>query len=340
MGETALPKIMYKKGTSIQIKSSASLLCNNLDVCRLPGKPADDCNLAVIHKSVVWIFNPKEVLAKQSKIDGAIPFKQVFCKGESSQACSAILQAKWCVLPQRTLLILASVRGIQMFEEDGSIMVFWQALSPNPVEGLAQYARGIAAVGNEHICIGTADGNILVFLVPSKGPSVKLQETLDTHQGSICDIVSDGNIMASSDETGKILIWKSGGQFVKTAEIDGFGYPCSSLCIMDDLVIAAYGSGHIRVFNSKTATILCEVCAHSRWINAIDLSQTKGLLVSVSEDTFVKVWKITTNPLNFQFLFEESVADVQLAGAKFLDDTGDRFAVTGYDSCEMVMFNK
>ena len=70
---------------------------------------------------------------------------------------------------------------------------------------------------------GTADGNILVFLVPSKGPSVKLQETLDTHQGSICDIVSDGNIMASSDETGKILIWKSGGQFVKTAEIDGFG---------------------------------------------------------------------------------------------------------------------
>ena len=53
---------------------------------------------------------------------------------------------------------------------------------------------------------------------------------------------------------------------------------------MDDLVIAAYGSGHIRVFNSKTATILCEVCAHSRWINAIDLSQTKGL---VSEFSFV-----------------------------------------------------
>lgn len=44
--------------------------------------------------------------------------------------------------------------------------------------------------------------------------------------------------------------------------------------------------------------------------------------------------------LQFEFLFEESVTDVQLAGAKFLDNDGNSFAVTGYDSSEVAMFSK
>ena len=79
-------------------------------------------------------------------------------------------------------------------------------------------------INEKIVCLGTADGKILVFIVPSKGPSVKLQETLEVHQGSICDIAADGQNMASSDETGKIILWKAGGHFTKTFEIDGFGY--------------------------------------------------------------------------------------------------------------------
>eukprot|EP00794_Sanderia_malayensis_P005118 gene5118-5767_t len=312
---------MYKRGTSVQIKSSASLLCNNLDVCAAQGKSASESKLSVVHKSVVWIFNPADVLAnsKQPSVDGASPYKQVCCKGESSQTQTAILQAKWCVLPQRTLLILASVRGMQMFEEDGSVMVFWQALSPNPTEGLAQYARGVSAIGNNHVCVGTADGNILVFKVPSKGPTVKLQETFDAHQSSICDIAADGETMASSDENGKIIVWKSGESFAKVTEINGFGFPCSSLCVVNGLVIGAYSSGHIRIFKYATGTMLCEVCAHSRLINAIDICKKSGL---------------------FEFVFEESITDVQLVGVKFLDEDGSSFGVTGYDSNEVFMFSK
>eukprot|EP00795_Rhopilema_esculentum_P012302 gene12302-2949_t len=269
---------MYKRGDSVQVKSSASILCNNLDVFKSSGKPVDECKLAVIHKSLVWVFVPKEVKLKQPT-DGALPYKQVHCKGENMHSASNILQAKWCSLPQRTLLILASVRGVQMFEDDGAVMVFWQALSPNPTEGHAQFARGISSVGDEHICIGTADGHILVFSVPTKGPAVKLQETLDEHSCSICDIASEGDRMATSDESGKIILWKAGGHFVKLIEINGYGYPCSSLCFMGDLIIGAYGSGHIRVFDSKTGSIHCEVCAHSRWINAIDISKKTGLKI-------------------------------------------------------------
>ena len=47
---------------------------------------------------------------------------------------------------------------------------------------------------------------------------------------------------------------------------------------MKDLVIGAYGSGHIRVFSATSGSILAEVCAHSRWINAIDVSKESGLV--------------------------------------------------------------
>lgn len=321
------------------LKSSASLLSNNLDVCQLPGKGPDECKLAVIHKSVVWVFTPKEVHARNNA-DSALPYKQVFCKGENSQFCSTILQAKWCVFPQRTLLILSSIRGIQAFEDDGSLMVFWQALAPNPIEGQAQYARGISVVGTEHVSIGVADGSVLVFHVPIKGPGIKLQETLNGHSHSICDIASDGDMMVTSDEVGKIIKWKAGGHFTKISEINGFGYPCSSICLLNDLVIGGYGSGHIRVFNSASGVMLAEVCAHSRWINAMDISQESGLLVSASEDSYVRVWKITHNPFNLEFLHEESITDVQLVGAKFLDKEGSTFAVTGYDSNEAFIFSK
>ena len=41
-----------------------------------------------------------------------------------------------------------------MFDENGAMMVFWQALQPHPTEGKPQFVRGIAAAGNSHICIG------------------------------------------------------------------------------------------------------------------------------------------------------------------------------------------
>ena len=82
---------MYKRGDSVQVKSSASILCNNLDVFKSSGKLVDECKLAVIHKSLVWVFVPKEVKMKQPT-DGALPYKQVHCKGENMHSSSNILQ--------------------------------------------------------------------------------------------------------------------------------------------------------------------------------------------------------------------------------------------------------
>lgn len=44
---------------------------------------------------------------------------------------------------------------VKMFDENGTMMVFWQSLQPHPKEGKPQFVRGITAVGDSYICIGT-----------------------------------------------------------------------------------------------------------------------------------------------------------------------------------------
>ena len=57
--------------------------------------------------------------------------------------------------------------------------------------------------------------------------------------------------------------------------------------------MCAYGSGHIRVFGTQTWSLICEIAAHARWITAIDVALETGHLLSVSEDSFARVWQIS-----------------------------------------------
>lgn len=322
---------MFARETSVALKASASSLCNNLAV--LSSKEKQSFTYGVVHKAFVCITN----VTKGSVVNQ----KQVFCKGEGTHSSSAVLQAKWCELPERTVLVITSVKGAQMFDPDGSIMIFWQALGESQEGVYSHFARGICAVGDKYICVGTSEGKIMVFDVPLRGTAVKLQETLGSHKVAICELEAQGGRMVSTDEEGNMTLWQSGGHFTEIIKIEGKGFPCSSVCLYKNLIIGGFATGHIRVFSALTGTMLIEVCAHARWINAMDISVEAGLLVSASEDTFVRVWKISAddNP-TMEMVFQQAITDVQLCGAKFVDLSGNMFGVTGYDLGEIVMFTK
>jgi len=314
---------MYNQ-SAVSIKSSASLLYNNLDVL----SSASGLQYAVVHKSNVWVFDAEEIQTNQAA------YRRVVCKGEGTQTSSTIMQAKWCVLPQRTLLVVGSVKGAQMFDENGSMMIFWQALQPHPKEGKPQFVRGITAAGDNRICIGTADGSIYAFDIPTKGNGVKLHDTINAHTCALTDLHALDDCMVSADDMGKIILWKVGGAVTKTLEIEGFGFPCTSVRLHENFIIAAYGSGHLRKFNRKTGTIIVEVAAHAKWINAMDLSQDGTLVVTASEDTFLRLFDVET----FELKFQKAITDVQLTGVRFMDAIDNSFGVTGYDSSEITIF--
>ena len=57
-----------------------------------------------------------------------------------------------------------------------------------------------------------------------------------------------------------------------------FSSPCSSLKLWNDVIIAAYGSGHVRLFNAATGRISAEAAAHARWITALDVTPKTGIV--------------------------------------------------------------
>ncbi|XP_036955286.1 WD repeat-containing protein 54 isoform X1 [Acanthopagrus latus] len=111
---------MYHKEKSIQIKNSASALYNNLSVMRIA--PRRLTYFTVVHANVVNMIT--------ASWDGLnYSHRQLQSKEPNvATSTSLIMQAAFCALPSRDLLVVTSQKGIQMYESDGSIMVYWHAL--------------------------------------------------------------------------------------------------------------------------------------------------------------------------------------------------------------------
>eukprot|EP00743_Colponemidia_sp_Colp-15_P001473 GILK01001612.1.p1 GENE.GILK01001612.1~~GILK01001612.1.p1 ORF type:complete len:337 (-),score=44.81 GILK01001612.1:145-1122(-) len=260
----------------------------------------------------------------------------------SYRDAASVMQAKFVNVGQRPLLVLTTLFGAQIWNADGSRMLFFlPASSGRPVPADQQsFFRGIALVRSEdqreQICVGTSAGDVLVITVDSGNFS--LADTLSVHESSITDLAfsSTGRrpFLASSDDTGHISVWS-------TPNADGFkhkgmlrGPTCliSSLCAMDNMVIAGYASGHIRIFDTSAMVIQVEIAAHVRSINALALHPSKPLLASVAEDTVVNVWSLpTADSPDVALLFAAAVPDQLLTGVTFWGPTHDNLAVSSYD---------
>ncbi|XP_062901236.1 WD repeat-containing protein 54 isoform X2 [Mobula hypostoma] len=285
---------MYKKEKGIQIKSSASALYNNLSV--LPITHKNLTYFAVIHGGLVNMVS--------ASADGLnFSHRQLQSKeGGMGHGTSLIMQASWCVLPSRILLVLASQKGIQMYESDGSIMVYWHAMDTPEAQTDAVFARGIAATRSNYICVGTSTGSILVFNIPPKGTNITMSEVLEEHRDPITDIACDSSEdkgcnadMVTADDSGLLCVWKSGEDFTLINKISSYGVTCSSVRMWNGMIAAGYGSGQIQIFDAATATVHLAVNAHARWISTLDIAPQNGKLLSGAEDSFVHIWRLFWN---------------------------------------------
>lgn len=328
---------MYSKTKPITMKSSTSNICNNLTV--LSSIERGVLNYAVVHKYLVNMVC--------TSTDGTVvTHKQVIYKEPSAAqpGNSMIMQAKWVNLKNgRSLLVVTALKGIQIFEHDGAVMVYWHALgdiaSSEGTENVT-FARGIAGAGESLVFIGTQEGEILAFDIPVKGTNVQLAHTLKAHTCAVTDITSSGDYVVSADEDGNIIMWKVIGTHVQQCgQIAGNGEPCSSVALWKGIIVAAFGNGQLVVYDFTSGKIGAIVNAHARWINAIDVAKNTGLVLSTSEDSFVRVWQLIPGSLpSIEFKFADVVTDQQLVGAKFIQDDGKGFCVVGYDNPDLILF--
>ncbi|XP_059973248.1 WD repeat-containing protein 54 isoform X1 [Mesoplodon densirostris] len=340
---------MFRRERSIPLRGSAAALYNNLSVLQLPVRNLTQ--FGVVH-------GPSAQLLSAAPEGVPLAQRQLQAKEGAGVSPPLITQVHWCVLPFRVLLVLTSHRGIQMYESDGSVMVYWHALDAGDASLVqAVFARGIAASGH-FICVGMWSGRVLVFDIPAKGPNVVLSEELAGHQTPVTDIASEpaqGQLdckplenrdcvadVVTADDSGLLCVWRSGPEFKLLTRIPGFGVPCPSVQLWQGTIAAGYGNGQLRLYEASTGTLHVQIDAHARAVCALDLAPEVGKLLSAAEDTFVHIWKLSRSPeggyLEVEHCHGECVPDTQVCGARFCDPSGSSFAVTGYDLAEILRF--
>ncbi|XP_018430750.1 PREDICTED: WD repeat-containing protein 54 [Nanorana parkeri] len=337
---------MYRKDKSIQMKSSASALYNNLSV--LPISDKSLTYFTVVHGNTVNMVS--------ASTDGLnFSHRQLQSKeGSVALSSSLITQALFCHSPLLSSLFCHSPllsSPLQMYESDGSIMVYWHALDAlETPQAQAVFARGIAPAGGRYICVGTSSGLVLVFDVPVKGTNITLAEVLAEHRDAITDIASEtcgggqnrAADLVTADDSGLLCVWKSGEDLRLVSKISAYGVTCSSVKLWDGVIAAAYGTGQIRVYDAATGSVCAELDAHARWIYSLDVAPETGRLLSGSEDSFVQIWQLSrcaeSGSIEVEHRHSECVTDTQICGGRFCDPQGSSFAVTGYDLSEIIRY--
>uniref|UniRef100_A0A8B9T746 WD repeat domain 54 n=1 Tax=Anas platyrhynchos TaxID=8839 RepID=A0A8B9T746_ANAPL len=322
---------MYRRDRSVQLGGSSSALYNNLSVLRLPQRQL--ACFCTVHGPAVNVLS-----AATDGLGGSQRQLRPPRGGRSPPGSLPRGPAAWCVLPARVLLVLTSQKGVQMYESDGSVMVYWHALDVTE-QPQGECRRGSAARSPQTPPCWTSSGTVLVFDIPHKGTNVTVSEVLEEHRHAITDIAAE---LGQAPCAGV----QPGGKEV-TEEVTRAPVPsctCSSVKLWNGVVAAGYGNGQIRLYEAATGVLRAEVNAHARWIYALDLAPLTGKLLSGAEDSFVHVWKLSRNPdtddVEIEHCHAECVTDTQICGARFCDPEGCSFAVTGYDLSEIFRYSQ
>lgn len=68
-----------------------------------------------------------------------------------------------------------------------------------------------------------------------------------------------------------------------------FRFPCSTILMWKNVIVAGFGNGQIRLYSAETGKLAAQVNAHARWVTALDVASDNGM-VSLP-------WIVLINPI-------------------------------------------
>ncbi|OWZ23239.1 Dynein light chain [Phytophthora megakarya] len=210
---------------------------------------------------------------------------------------SAVHQVRFCTLKSLVLIVIYDSMGEETLAEIALKDIL------GDVEGDYLYCQGICSVHmkDPRLVVGTSLGKLLVIAKEEEaksgeGSSFEVCRTLTEHDEAICCVESslDGTLLASSDMSGAILIRNPGNGFEVTHRVVSTGYPATCMTFMaENWLVAGFLTGCLRLYNPENFLLHAEIAAHTRAITALDAHNE--FAVSVSEDTFMNIWEITSS---------------------------------------------
>ncbi|CEO97553.1 Anaphase-promoting complex subunit 4 WD40 domain-containing protein [Plasmodiophora brassicae] len=309
-------------------KYTASLQPNNLSY--LPGSAG-----AIIISA--GGINEKVLRSPASLTDGiavepmTVPYEET----------DMIAQVKWERLSFGIVLVLVTNAGlVQIYNHAGQRLLHFFRIECDPNRNeVPDAARGIASNGIDLIFVGSYTGEVITLQVSAEHITRgKALSGSTAHRAPITDIAAersaDTQTLVTADATGQILVWDL-SSLVLIANLGTFHSRCNSIAVYGTTVVAAFLSGHVRIFNCREETHL-EITAHSRAINAMCISPVTKRWFCVSEDTFLSMYTLPDSSNMLSSLHSIVVSPGLLTGLA-VDGPCGTVAVTCYDSGEIFL---
>jgi len=312
------------KLTQTKAKASASLLPNNLVY--------NGSLYAYVSRNEVYLVDHKTNLFELEKAERVL--KSSYADKDNVSTIAL------CQTADGKILVLATASGtLAAFEENGEKLLASHKLQKSQVALSVKdaYLRGIAHDGKSHLFFGSGSGDVLLFKL-SAGKLNLLKKAPTSFSRAIWAVAYDASLslLASGDEAGNIACFtiKPGSEDIERSwEAKGSGMPITSVAIGHDLLVTADTTGKIRAYSLEKKSLVLEIAAHSRNINAIAIHPTKPMLACASEDCFLSVWTLPTaaQPA-VRSLIMYSPAPALLTGVVFSGKNAEQIVSTIYDS--------
>lgn len=301
----------------------------------LPGSPSHQPNnlsSCDILDNIAYIRFSEVIVSSMSGASKRIPI---------SSRCH-IYQAAFVHIQGVPFIALTSSLGVQIWTTDGGEMKYFFAISSlvdSEEEG--HFMRGVTAIKTGFICVGSSTGNIIILKATSAdGEGIELQETLETSKNAITAIHASDQLLVCANDIGDIIGFNVESAFEVKCRFSGAHFPCTSILTRFDMIIAAYSTGHIRLFRPQTSELVIEIAAHARCITGLAIHPSLNILASVSEDQFLIVWQLPANlsraANDIDLLFSEKIDNHLLTGVAFVSD--EKIGVVSFDEDDMIMF--
>lgn len=251
-----------------------------------------------------------------------------------------VMQVAYCEIEGKQMLVAVTNKNVMAWDVAKNRAIFTAAIADLDKDfGEGDFFRGIACVPPNKVCVGYTKGT--VFLFEENDGSLELEAKLKGHEAAVAAMgPPQKELLLSGDDEGRVMSW-TGAALSKECCFEGRGSPVMSITGRADMVVAAYMSGHIRIFSRKAECLKAEVAAHSRPVSALAMHPSRDQFVSAGEDSLLYVWTLpdfeSKSSSDVDVLFQTTAKDKILVGVGFY--SGDIVA-NAYDTGSILIWKR
>ncbi|KAF7638790.1 hypothetical protein Mgra_00001871 [Meloidogyne graminicola] len=335
---------MFEPTFEFPVKTGAAFLSNNLSVYN--NKTKGETFVGYLGKDSVQLLSWNEKM--EQECCELLTLEEIIKNlNEKIEEKSISLMQIYVTLPinrNTPILIILSGIFVSIFDFKTRKCLFNKQIindnySNENKKILTTFTRGICCIENL-ILLGCNSGEIIQIYCNNEN-NFQIKKNLKEHNNPITDIAfcSFDLITVTGDVGGNILVWPK--NFKSVSKRISTNQPLSVINILRKQVFCGNLLGQISVYSAISGALLAEINAHSRQITALSVATESAYILTASEDTYVRIWKLhSRNPdaYKIEFRYAQRFDNMPIVGANFANTRGSGYLVSFYENFKMLLF--